>query len=143
MSCGHRAVLMPRPQSFPGRLPTAFSGVQSFLLCMKPSEPGAVPSSLPLCPYHLYLEHGTRTCQPHSEALVSCKQPRPCLPQPGGALNRGTAGNRASYQPNPDCPANAQREELLFLASGVSSKARVDFGPMLPSKAHVLCAFWS
>lgn len=50
-----------------------------------------------------------------------------------GALVRETGlATGVSYQPNPNRSANAQREELLFLASGFSSKARVDFGPIQP-----------
>ena len=49
-----------------------------------------------------------------------------------------TKAGLVSYQLNPNHCVNAEQEDLLFLASGTCSKARVDFGHIQPLNTHVL-----
>lgn len=133
MVASHTRGLGLRLQDCSGAHILALSGtpaelsISRFSILPETMEPGAVPGILPLHPHHLYLERGTRARRPHSRALVSCKQPWPCLPGPGGAGYGGRACDRASYQLNPNRPVTVQLEGPLFLASGDGSKARADF----------------
>lgn len=88
--------------------------------------PGAVPRTL-----------SSPSRWPHSGALVSFSLDLVFL-EPRGAGYRGRAGNRVSYQLNPNRSANLEQEDLLFLASGAGSKARVDYHHIQPPNTLML-----
>lgn len=74
----------------------ALAGASSFRLL---KSPWAVASSL-LHRRHPCSEHGLRARWPHSEALVSCEQPGPCVQGPGvlvteAGLATGPGANQA------------------------------------------------